>query len=588
MKELLVRNENIQRLFSWYKQDLFIVNRKYQRKLVWTLEEKQKFINSISNDYPVPLFLLAESNDKYEIIDGMQRLEAIFSFLQGEYIVKTETGEGYFDLETMPETKEMLDNGLLFQNHPTLHREVCRNIANYQIPLSITPFEDSQIEEIFRRINATGRQLSSQDLRQAGTIGSFSNIVRIISTQIRRDSSDDILPLSKMRKISLASNKLNYGINLSEVFWVKHQIVTFAIMRLSRDEELISYLLIYILLGADISPTAHNLDIIYGFEEEDRFLLRQKINSAIKRDGEQEIISRFMSVFDEFECLLAETKGFSQLIFNDDAHGKGRSFQVIFLAFYNLLTSGHKIGDIQGLRNVLSGIGQREFGDISTDKWKASYRKEKVLAIQGIIKSFFIESDSFDPAKDNWISRLENILTQSTIEQQLFDFKIGFHDLSNGRENIKCISKIVKTLTAMANTEKNAVGYVLVGIADKESDANLHNEAYNTEAHKFQSFYVTGIDAEANKYYKSNDAYFNLIKQKIEQEPIDENTKSYITRHMMPVKYYSKTVMVLTLKNNGKPILYDKKYYERRGANNAYIDEELLMTDMSDFMSRFL
>jgi len=588
MKELLVRNENIQRLFSWYKQDLFIVNRKYQRKLVWTLEEKQKFINSISNDYPVPLFLLAESNDKYEIIDGMQRLEAIFSFLQGEYIVKTETGEGYFDLETMPETKEMLDNGLLFQNHPTLHREVCRNIANYQIPLSITPFEDSQIEEIFRRINATGRQLSSQDLRQAGTIGSFSNIVRIISTQIRRDSSDDILPLSKMRKISLASNKLNYGINLSEVFWVKHQIVTLANMRLSRDEELISYLLIYILLGADISPTAHNLDIIYGFEEEDRFLLRQKINSAIKRDGEQEIISRFMSVFDEFERLLAETKGFSQLIFNDDAHGKGRSFQVIFLAFYNLLTSGHKIGDIQGLRNVLSGIGQREFGDISTDKWKASYRKEKVLAIQGIIKSFFIESDSFDPAKDNWISRLENILTQSTIEQQLFDFKIGFHDLSNGRENIKCISKIVKTLTAMANTEKNAVGYVLVGIADKESDANLHNEAYNTEAHKFQSFYVTGIDAEANKYYKSNDAYFNLIKQKIEQEPIDENTKSYITRHMMPVKYYSKTVMVLTLKNNGKPILYDKKYYERRGANNAYIDEELLMTDMSDFMSRFL
>lgn len=588
MKELLVRNENIQRLFSWYKQDLFIVNRKYQRKLVWTLEEKQKFINSISNDYPVPLFLLAESNDKYEIIDGMQRLEAIFSFLQGEYIVKTETGEGYFDLETMPETKEMLDNGLLFQNHPTLHREVCRNIANYQIPLSITPFEDSQIEEIFRRINATGRQLSSQDLRQAGTIGSFSNIVRIISTQIRRDSSDDILPLSKMRKISLASNKLNYGINLSEVFWVKHQIVTLANMRLSRDEELISYLLIYILLGADISPTAHNLDIIYGFEEEDRFLLRQKINSAIKRDGEQEIISRFMSVFDEFERLLAETKGFSQLIFNDDAHGKGRSFQVIFLAFYNLLTSGHKIGDIQGLRNVLSGIGQREFGDISTDKWKASYRKEKVLAIQGITKSFFIESDSFDPAKDNWISRLENILTQSTIEQQLFDFKIGFHDLSNGRENIKCISKIVKTLTAMANTEKNAVGYVLVGIADKESDANLHNEAYNTEAHKFQSFYVTGIDAEANKYYKSNDAYFNLIKQKIEQEPIDENTKSYITRHMMPVKYYSKTVMVLTLKNNGKPILYDKKYYERRGANNAYIDEELLMTDMSDFMSRFL
>ena len=281
MKELLVRNESIQRVFNWYRNGLFLVNRKYQRKLVWTLEEKQKFINSIASEYPVPLFLLAENHDKYEIIDGMQRLEAIFSFLQGEYLIKYGSEEGYFDLETMAETKDMLDSKNLKQRRPILTRELCIAIANYQIPLSITPFKGDQVEDIFRRINATGRQLSSQDLRQAGAIGSFSNIVRKISTQIRRDSSEDILPLSKMRMISLSSRALDYGIVLNQVFWVRHQIITINNMRLSRDEELISYLLIYILLGPDVSPTAHNLDIIYGFEEEDPHLLRNKVKTAI-------------------------------------------------------------------------------------------------------------------------------------------------------------------------------------------------------------------------------------------------------------------------------------------------------------------
>ena len=58
-----ITNENIQRLFDWYIEGDFLVNRKYQRKLVWTVDEKQKFINSILLDYPVPLFLLATASE---------------------------------------------------------------------------------------------------------------------------------------------------------------------------------------------------------------------------------------------------------------------------------------------------------------------------------------------------------------------------------------------------------------------------------------------------------------------------------------------------------------------------------------------
>ena len=215
-----ITNENIQRLFDWYNQGDFLVNRKYQRKLVWTIEEKQQFINSILMDYPVPLFLLATSSEgKYEIIDGMQRLNAIFSFIKGEFWVEYDGVRGYFDLQTMAETKELLDNNKLTQNVPLLDRGICSRFVNYQLPLSITSFDDRHIEEIFRRINATGRQLSAQDLRQAGTVHPFSDLVRKISTSIRRDSSpSDILLLSQMEEISLSNRNLPYGINLNNTF----------------------------------------------------------------------------------------------------------------------------------------------------------------------------------------------------------------------------------------------------------------------------------------------------------------------------------------------------------------------------------
>ena len=81
---LQVQSLTIETMYNYYKSNKLIVNRRYQRKLVWTVEEKEAFIDSISINYPVPIFLVAEVDYKgsqaYEIIDGMQRLNAIMDF----------------------------------------------------------------------------------------------------------------------------------------------------------------------------------------------------------------------------------------------------------------------------------------------------------------------------------------------------------------------------------------------------------------------------------------------------------------------------------------------------------------------------
>ena len=63
---------SIMQAYELYRKDMLLVNRRYQRKLVWSTEEKQKLIESVLKKYPVPLILFATIEDnKYEIIDRL-------------------------------------------------------------------------------------------------------------------------------------------------------------------------------------------------------------------------------------------------------------------------------------------------------------------------------------------------------------------------------------------------------------------------------------------------------------------------------------------------------------------------------------
>src|SRR3954465_9136420 len=99
MSELSSLPTPIQTLYTWYREGKLFVNRRYQRKLVWTLEEKQKLIESLLKKYPVPAILLAErdgSPGTYEIIDGLQRLHSIVSFIENSFSLPEGT---YFNIE---------------------------------------------------------------------------------------------------------------------------------------------------------------------------------------------------------------------------------------------------------------------------------------------------------------------------------------------------------------------------------------------------------------------------------------------------------------------------------------------------------
>ena len=138
----------------------------------------------------------------------------------------------------------------------------------------------------------------------------------------------------------------------------------------------------------------------------------------------------------------------------------------------------------------------------------------------------------------------------------------------------------------MGNSEKNAVGYVLIGVADKFEDAEKISRKYQIENIKVGNFYITGIDGEVEQFYNGDyDAYFTQIKNELQQMPIDEHYRRQIGAKMRMVSYYNKSVIILKIVCDNGAIIFDNNYFTRSGANND--PEPVSAPEMPAFFAKF-
>jgi hypothetical protein len=588
-QDLTVKGEAIERIFGNYQAWRYIVNRRYQRKLVWTLDEKRRFIDSILMGYPVPIVLLAErktlGHGQFEIIDGMQRLNAIFSFIENEYSVNGR----FFDLNTMAASKVMLDEGKIQQKEPVLDRDACVQIASYVIPLSIYEFAgNGDVDEVFRRINSGGRKLSRQELRIAGSTGHFAQAVRIIASKVRGDvSGSDELPLNEMKKISITNRDLPYGIDVDEIFWIKQGVLTKEQVRESRDEEVIADVLGYMLLDKKPPSRSEFLDDFFGYSEGELSQQRhEEIELTVQKYTVDVAIADFQRVFDQLKVTLNRAgKTLGQLLFGAQSPRAPRYFQVVFLALHKLMViQNQEVTDQDKFIALLEGSGKNIFVP-EGGRWGADDRSKAVDGAAGVYGPAFGPSKQYDPAQVRWITQMENILAQSFTEQAAYDFKQGFLRLDGKNEfDEDSFAKILKTLVGIANIRKGVRGYVIVGVADSDTDAQRIAKLYKVDARVFERFYITGVEHEAKAQKKTLDELFMELTAKIKASPLSEPLRDYVVRNIKVVRYYDKTVFVLEAQAQEEPSNYGGAFYIRHGNQLS----EIPAAQYGELFKRFL
>ena len=166
-----IRNFESKTLSWWYdERDNIDLNPSYQRKgRLWSTKDKSYLIDSIINGFDMPkiyvadfTFLNSQLNEKrkpYAVVDGKQRLEAMFDFFKGDLT---------------------LDKGFIYLENPTLNLaglgykdlkakfpKVASKFDNFNLSvISIITDSDAMINEMFIRLNKS-KPLTGAELRNA-------------------------------------------------------------------------------------------------------------------------------------------------------------------------------------------------------------------------------------------------------------------------------------------------------------------------------------------------------------------------------------------------------------------------------------
>lgn len=145
----------------------------FQRKdRIWNDEKKSKLIESILLKLPLPVFYFGEriADDKWVVVDGLQRITTIFDFISGDFKLSK--------LEILDEL-----NGKDFRG---LSRTEQRAIREYEITayfIEMNKDSTDLIVELFHRINTYGVKLSDQEIRSALNQGSSVKFLRYLASK---------------------------------------------------------------------------------------------------------------------------------------------------------------------------------------------------------------------------------------------------------------------------------------------------------------------------------------------------------------------------------------------------------------------
>lgn len=570
---------SVQEIYRRYRENQIIVNRRYQRKLVWSEEEKASLIDSILKGYPIPLILFAEfigddGRTYYEVLDGMQRLNAIVGFIENEYPVL----DNYFDIKQLARAQQAEKEGLFEAYHgDALHSPtICANLLDYQLAVTSYKVErEENVFEIFRRINSSGRQLSSQEQRQAGVLCQFSDLVRGIAAEIRGDSTSEQVALSDMPQISIGNTRENsrYGLNADNTFWVKQGIITVQNLKNSDDEEIIADILISILLDEPFARSKESLDSAYDLRSD----LYSKIEASLIRYTPQklkEVVQNTFSVLmDCVESVSKESNHLRGIITPNSRIPFKNAFYTLFMAMFELLVKEDLSPcDNEGLLRSLDNLQSRI--KVETHYATTDGRRRNIDLTKGLIRPFFVKKEPVALAHGSGLALdFENSIRRSKIETPRYEFKQGFLRLSDDRKYDKALEEqVLKTICAIANIGPSSEGYIFIGVADKITDAKRIEKLDSVVPLQVSDHFVVGVDREAKVSGITLENYCRRIVGFIKASPLSEALVSSVLSNIDVIDYRSFSVIRIKIPSQTEISYYGEEVYERQYNDTVKIE----------------
>ncbi len=141
---------------------------KFQRRRVWDDLRASRLIESLLLNVPIPVCYFAETEEgAYSVIDGQQRLTAIFRFLSNEFPLR--------GLKVRPELNKLRFHQLDIADKRLINSRTIRCIVILKESHPSIRFD------VFEKLNTSSVRLNNQELRNSMFRGPFNDLIRDLS-----------------------------------------------------------------------------------------------------------------------------------------------------------------------------------------------------------------------------------------------------------------------------------------------------------------------------------------------------------------------------------------------------------------------
>lgn len=161
------KSYHVQELYEWWTRGELVLNPSFQRRPVWPDKARSYLVDTILCGMPIPKIFMrqkinvATKKSQREVVDGQQRLRAVFDYIDGKLsVMRTHNAEyGGLEFSELPE-------------------HVQERFLSYQISTDLlVGATDADVLEIFSRINSFSAPLNTFELFNAEYFGLFKRIV---------------------------------------------------------------------------------------------------------------------------------------------------------------------------------------------------------------------------------------------------------------------------------------------------------------------------------------------------------------------------------------------------------------------------
>ena len=207
------RKYSIRDFEEWSDRGELTLSAKFQRRNVWNDKARSFLIDTIIRGKPIPKIYMRQDTDpktrrtSREVVDGQQRLHTVLSFLRDGFKISTVHNEefGRNSFSELPD-------------------EIQRGILKYEFAVDLLQdMADSEVHDVFARLNTYSVRLNPQELRNAEFFGEFKTSAYSLASEFfkfweahRIFTDQQILRMAEVEFVSELLIAISVGIRAKE------------------------------------------------------------------------------------------------------------------------------------------------------------------------------------------------------------------------------------------------------------------------------------------------------------------------------------------------------------------------------------